>query len=103
MLGAKLNLAAMWLLQETAAVGWDPLALWRQMGWPARIVVISLFIMSAWSIGVMIDRWLAFSAARNQSRTFAPLVAGALRDGKIDGLKLVEQGCLIEHSFPFGR
>src|SRR3972149_3906787 len=84
MLGAKLNLAAMWLLQETAAVGWDPLALWRQMGWPARIVVISLFVMSAWSIGVMIDRWLAFSAARKQSRTFAPLVAGALRDGKID-------------------
>ena len=84
MLGAKLNLAAMWLLQETAAVGWDPLALWRQMGWPARVVVISLFIMSAWSIGVMIDRWLAFSAARKQSRTFAPLVAGALREGKID-------------------
>jgi len=54
------------------------------MGWPARTVVIALFIMSAWSIGVMIDRWLAFSAARTQSRTFAPLVAGALRDGKID-------------------
>jgi len=73
----------MWLLQETA-VGWDPLSLWRQMGWPARVVVIALFVMSAWSIGVMIDRWLAFSAARNQSRTFAPLVAGALRDGKIE-------------------
>jgi len=54
------------------------------MGWPARVVVIALFVMSAWSIGVMIDRWLAFSAARNQSRTFAPLVAGALRDGKIE-------------------
>jgi len=73
-----------WLLQEGPAVGWDPMALWRQMGWPARIVVIALFVMSAWSIGVMIDRWLAFSAARAQSRTFAPLVAGALRDGKID-------------------
>jgi len=83
MLGAKITLAGMWLLQE-AGVGWDPLSLWRQMGWPARTVVIALFIMSAWSIGVMIDRWLAFSAARKQSRTFAPLVAGALRDGKID-------------------
>jgi biopolymer transport protein ExbB/biopolymer transport protein TolQ len=75
----------MWLLQEAGGtVGWDPMALWRQMGLAARIVVIALFIMSAWSIGVMIDRYLAFSAARNQSRTFAPLVAGALRDGKID-------------------
>ena len=84
MLGAKLSLVAMWMFQEAEAVGWDPLSLWRQMGWPARIVVIALFVMSAWSIGVMIDRWLAFSAARSQSRTFAPLVAGALRDGKIE-------------------
>src|SRR5215831_13304180 len=85
MLGMKLTLFGMWLLQEAeGAVGWDPLSLWRQMGWPARTVVIALFIMSAWSIGVMIDRLLAFSAARTQSRTFAPLVAGALRDGKID-------------------
>ena len=85
MLEVKMTLVGMWLLQEAeGAVGWDPLSLWRQMGWPARTVVIALFIMSAWSIGVMIDRWLAFSAARQQSRTFAPLVAGALRDGKID-------------------
>jgi biopolymer transport protein ExbB len=85
MLGAKLTLFGMWLLQEgPTTVGFDPLSLWRQMGIPARLVVISLFVMSAWSIGVMIDRWLAFSAARKQSRTFAPLVAGALRDGKID-------------------
>ena len=84
MLGAKLSLVAMWLFQEAEAVGWDPMSLWRQMGWPARIVVIALFVMSAWSIGVMIDRWLAFSKARSQSRTFAPLVAGALRDGKIE-------------------
>src|SRR3990170_717829 len=80
----KMNLYAMWLFQEGGVVGWDPLSLWRQMGWPARIVVIILFVESAWSIGVMIDRWLAYSAARKQSRIFAPLVAGALREGKID-------------------
>src|SRR5882724_133638 len=33
---------------------------------------------------VMIDRWIAFSAARKQSRQFAPVVAGALREGKLD-------------------
>src|SRR3972149_746287 len=73
----------MWLLQE-AAVGWDLLSMWRQMGFAAIAVVVLLFVMSAWSIGVMIDRYLAFSAARKQSRTFAPLVAGALREGKLD-------------------
>ena len=83
MADANISLFGMWLLQE-AAVGWDPMSMWNQMGWAARAVVISLFGMSAWSIGVMIDRWLAYEAARKQSRTFAPLVAGALRDGKLD-------------------
>ena len=70
--------------QEQATVGWDPISLWHQMGIPAKTVVVILFIMSGWSIGVMIDRWMAFSAARKQSRAFAPAVAGALREGKID-------------------
>jgi biopolymer transport protein ExbB/TolQ len=71
-------------MQEDASVGWDPIHLWQQMGMLAKVVVVILFIMSAWSIGVMIDRWIAFSAARKQSRAFAPAVAGALREGKID-------------------
>ena len=75
---------SMFLLQEGAAVGWDPRSMWAQMGIPARLVVVGLFIMSAWSIGVMIDRLLAFSAARKQSRQFAPAVAGALREGKLE-------------------
>ncbi len=69
---------------QEGAPGWDPISLWKQMGWMAKIVVIILFIMSGWSIGVMIDRWMAFSAARKQSRQFAPAVAGALREGKMD-------------------
>jgi biopolymer transport protein ExbB/biopolymer transport protein TolQ len=69
---------------QEGAVGWDPVSLWKQMGWMAKTVVVILFIMSGWSIGVMIDRWMAFSAARKQSRQFAPAVAGALREGKMD-------------------
>ena len=58
--------------------------MWVHMGWPARGIAIILLGMSAWSIGVMMDRWLAFHAARKQSRQFAPVVAGALREGKLD-------------------
>jgi biopolymer transport protein ExbB len=77
--------AAAMLFQEAAPVSFDdPISLWNAMGWIARIVVIILFIMSAWSIGVMIDRGMAFNEARQQSRAFAPAVAGALREGKID-------------------
>jgi len=91
MLAANLMSLGLWLFQEEAA-GWDPLTMWHQMGWPARIVVIVLFVMSAWSIGVMIDRWIAFNSARKQSRVFAPAVAGALKDGKIDeAISIAEQ------------
>jgi len=47
-----------------AEVGFGPAALWAQMGVPAKLVVILLFIMSIWSLAVMIDRALYFSAAR---------------------------------------
>ena len=89
---AHMSTAATWVFQEQAAVGWDPISLWHQMGIPAKAVVIILFVMSGWSIGVMIDRAMAFSAARKQSRAFAPAVAGALRDGKIEeAIKVAER------------
>jgi biopolymer transport protein ExbB/biopolymer transport protein TolQ len=72
------------LLQEGQYVGWDLRSMWGQMGIPAKLVVVVLFIMSAWSVGIMIDRFLMFSAARKQSRLFVQQVAGALKDGKLD-------------------
>jgi biopolymer transport protein ExbB len=81
----QLQVWSLYLLQESGStVGWDPASLWHQMGLMAKLVVIGLFIMSAYSIGVMIDRMMAYSAARKQSRQFAPAVAGALREGKLD-------------------
>ena len=79
----QLYVWSFWLLQEVE-VGWDPRSLWHQMGNLAKVVVVGLFFMSAWSIGVMIDRMMSYSAARKQSRQFAPAVAGALREGKLD-------------------
>src|SRR5271170_6751288 len=78
----QLPVYAFLLLQET--VNFDPRSMWEAMGWPAKLVVILLFFMSAWSIGVMIDRAIAYNGARKQSRLFAPAVAGALREGKLD-------------------
>ncbi len=72
------------LLQEGGAVSFDVMGMWSNMGIPAKAVVVLLFLMSAWSIGVMIDRAIAYNGARKQSRQFAPAVAGALREGKLD-------------------
>jgi biopolymer transport protein ExbB/biopolymer transport protein TolQ len=76
-------LGALMFFQE-AGVSFDPMDMWNQMTWLGKAVVIVLFIMSAWSIGIMIDRFLTYNAARKQSRAFAPAVAGALREGKLD-------------------
>jgi biopolymer transport protein ExbB/biopolymer transport protein TolQ len=73
----------LWLTGDGSVSFTDPVKLWTQMSWLAQGVVLVLFAMSAWSVGVMIDRWLAFSAARKQSRRFAPAVAGALHEGNL--------------------
>jgi biopolymer transport protein ExbB/TolQ len=70
--------------QEEQATGFSVLQMLHQMGPVALAVVVILFIMSIWSLAVMIDRALYFNAARKQSREFAPKVAGALKDGRLD-------------------
>ena len=56
-------------------VGFSLPEMWARMGIPAKAVVIILFIMSIWSLAVIIDRAIYFNAARKQSREFAPKVA----------------------------
>jgi len=58
--------------------------LWSSMGGIAKGVVVLLAILSAYSISVMIERWLTYRQARKQSRLFTPAVAECLKDGKID-------------------
>jgi biopolymer transport protein ExbB/biopolymer transport protein TolQ len=72
------------LFQDQGNVGFSLPEMWARMGIPAKAVVIILFIMSIWSLAVIIDRAIYFNAARKQSREFAPKVAGALREGKLD-------------------
>jgi len=46
--------------------------------------MLILLLMSIWSIVITVERYLTFSAARKQSREFAPKVASALKSQKID-------------------
>ena len=56
----------------------------RNMGKVALVVVLILLIMSIWSIAIMVERYLTYSAAKNQSREFATKVAQSLKNQKID-------------------
>lgn len=84
MLVTKFVSMSLLFFQGQTPVSFNIVSMWHQMGLPAKLVVILLGIMSAWSIAVMIDRWVIYRMARKESRMFAPAVALALKDGKID-------------------
>ena len=56
----------------------------RNMGKVALVVVAILLVMSIWSIAIMVERFLTYNSAKNQSREFAPKVAASLKNAKID-------------------
>lgn len=74
---------AVWLLallDQQPSLGLSPTQMLSHMGWVAFSVVIVLLLMSIYSIAVMLERYLTFKAAANQSRQFAPRVAEVLRN-----------------------
>lgn len=67
--------------------GGEDFTIWgmiQKMGFTARAVAIILAFMSMYSIAIMIERFLTYKAARDQSREFAPRVAQALKDNRIE-------------------
>ena len=56
----------------------------KSMGAVAIAVVVILLIMSVYSIAIMVERYLTYSAAKKQSREFAPRVAQALKNDRIE-------------------
>lgn len=74
----------MLLLEENMAADFSLMGMIRKMGWLAIVVNIILLIMSIYSIAVAVERYLTYSAARTQSREFAPKVAQALKSARID-------------------
>jgi len=107
---ASLLWAMMLFQDESSSSGWDLVSMWHNMGIPAKAVVILLFLMSAWSVAIMIDRALMYSAARKQSRVFVQQVAGALKDNKLDeAISIAERNKkshiarLLRRAFPSSR
>jgi len=86
----------LFLLQDSAG-GMDLMHMWEQMGWIAKGVVWILLIMSIWSIAVAIERYLAFRSAKKQSREFAPAVAEALKESKIEEAIMVSERYTKSH------
>ena len=68
----------------------DLMEMYASMTIIAKGIALVLFIMSMWSLGVGIERFFTFNQATNQSKAFAPLVAKALKDGKVKDVRVVK-------------
>ena len=72
--------------------------MFKNMGTVALGVVLVLFIMSIYSIGVMIERYWTYNQATKQSRKYAPEVARFLKQGKIKEAIDASHGVGVKHS-----
>ncbi len=68
------------LLRTTLSAGTQYISGLKWVLSPKKAVVIGLFIMSAYSIGVMIDNVMAYNAARKQSQQFARRLPARIRE-----------------------
>jgi biopolymer transport protein ExbB/biopolymer transport protein TolQ len=50
----------------------DLMHLWGTMGYFAKGIVLTLAIMSIWSLTVMLQKWWHIRAAQAETRKFAP-------------------------------
>ncbi len=89
--GSKALSFFVFLWQEASAGGGEDMAqhftfteMLKNLGTVALIVLIILLIMSMYSIAIMVERFLTYSAAKKQSREFAPRVAQALKNDRIE-------------------
>ncbi len=71
-------------MEPTTTYG--PVEIWNSMGGVGHAVLIFLLLMSLYSVGVMIDRWLLFRKAQNQSIRFVQATKPLLDAGKLDAV-----------------
>jgi biopolymer transport protein ExbB len=66
-------------------------ALWAQMGWFARGIVIVLAIMSIWTLSISFKKWWDLRSAQAETRKFAPEFSQFLEEDNLtEAIKLAE-------------
>jgi biopolymer transport protein ExbB/biopolymer transport protein TolQ len=84
-----------WLAEQGLTL--TPTEIWRNLSWPGVVVIVTLFLMSIYSMAVMLERYLTFKAAARQSREFVPRVAECLRASQLEEALQLSQNCRRSH------
>ena len=73
------------------------LSMWQSMGWTAKGVVVVLAIMSIYSLGVMIERYLTYTKAKKESLKFATQATQLLKQNKLKDVIAVSKNYKKSH------
>ena len=84
-------------LSPAQGLSLTPRDIWDSLSWPGVGVVLTLLLMSIYSIAVMLERYLTFRAAARQSREFVPRVAERLRAAQLDEALQLSQSYRRSH------
>jgi biopolymer transport protein ExbB/biopolymer transport protein TolQ len=69
---------------EDVANQFGAMEIWTNMGWIAKGVVIVLMLMSIWSLGIAVERFIRFQKAKKESLRVAVGVTPLLKQHKLD-------------------
>jgi biopolymer transport protein ExbB/biopolymer transport protein TolQ len=62
-------------------MGHSVLDIWNQMGFLAKSIAFSMLLMSIYSVGVFIERFMLYRKAKKQSIEYLPIATKSLREG----------------------
>jgi len=62
-------------------MGHGVMDIWNQMGFLAKGIAVLMLMMSIYSVGLFIERFLLFRAAKKQSIEYLPVATKSLREG----------------------
>jgi biopolymer transport protein ExbB len=69
----------------------DMMDLWHEMGWFAKGIVYTLFLMSAYATTILIQKWWAMRSAQAETKRFAPEFSQFLEEDNLtEAINLAE-------------
>ena len=79
-------------------MSFDLLEIWSHMGFAAKFINGVMAVMSVYSLAIMIERYLTFTKAKGQSRSYSPRIARELKAGNIGAAIKVSQDKSVKNS-----
>lgn len=81
------------------AISFDLVNMWRTMGPFAKFIAMVLAVMSAWSLGVALERFVTYARATSASRTYATHLAQLLTSSKLTDAVALAKSKPLAHGY----